>query len=152
MADIDIHDSSVTFKMDTGDDITVLPHAVFKKIYKDNPPMLRKATKPLLKLERSPLDVVGVARLLLRRGEKEEMEDMYVVHHLHTTLLGRPMSCRLGLVVHLDSVTIETLKQTYPKLCSGLGEERQPYAIKLKPGAQPFSLKTPKRIPLPLMD
>lgn len=47
--------------------------------------MLRKATKPFLKPERSPLDdVMGVARLLLRRGKKEEMEDMYVVHHLHT--------------------------------------------------------------------
>lgn len=29
---------------------------------------------------------------------------------------------------------------------------RQAYAIKLKPGAKPNSLKTPRRIPLPLMD
>ena len=61
------------------------------------------------------------------------------------------MSCRLGLVARLDSVTMETLKESYPKLCTGLGEVRQPYAIKLKPGAEPFSLKTPRRIPLPLM-
>ncbi|RXN13010.1 GTPase IMAP family member 8-like protein [Labeo rohita] len=36
-------------------------------------------------------------------------------------------------------------------LQSGLGEVRQPYVISLKPGATPFSLKTPRRIPLPLM-
>lgn len=28
---------------------------------------------------------------------------------------------------------------------------QQPYAIKLKPGAVPFSVKTPRRIPLPLV-
>ena len=65
--------------------------------------------------------------------------------------MGRSVSCKLGLVARLDSVTVETLKQTYPRICSGLGEMRQPYAIKLKPGAQPFSLKTPRRITLPLM-
>ena len=31
---IGIHDSSVTFKIDTGADVTVLPHAVFLEIYR----------------------------------------------------------------------------------------------------------------------
>ncbi|KAL6455308.1 hypothetical protein MHYP_G00362590 [Metynnis hypsauchen] len=149
---IKVHNSNVTFKIDTGADVTVLPQSDFQKIFRKNPPLVNKATKPLLGPGRSPLDVVGVARLLLRRGERKVMEDTYVVRHLHTALLGRSVSCRLGLVARLDSVTVETLKQTYPKLCKGLGELRQPYAIKLKPGAQPFSLKTPRRIPLPLMD
>ena len=52
--------------------------------------------------------------------------------------MGRSVSCKLGLVARLDSVTVETLTQTYPRICSGLGEMRQPYAIKLKPGALPF--------------
>ncbi|KAL7865994.1 hypothetical protein SRHO_G00112410 [Serrasalmus rhombeus] len=152
MVDINIHDTRVMFKIDTGADVTVLPHTVFLNVFKGNPPRLYKASKPLLGPGRSPLDVVGITRLLLRRGEKEVMEDLYVVRHLHTALLGRSASCRLGLVARLDSVTVEILKQTYPKLCSGLGEMRQPYTIKLKPGAQPFSLKTPRRIPLPLVD
>ncbi|KAL1265236.1 hypothetical protein QQF64_003263 [Cirrhinus molitorella] len=63
----------------------------------------------------------------------------------------RPAISKLGLVARLDSIDIETLKLSYPKLCSGLGEVRQPYVISLKPGATPFSLKTPRRIPLPLM-
>ncbi|KAK7882125.1 hypothetical protein WMY93_028299 [Mugilogobius chulae] len=46
---------------------------------------------------------------------------------------------------------MDTLKTTYPKLCNGLGEVRQTYHIKLKPDAVPYSLKTPRRIPLPLM-
>ena len=64
--------------------------------------MLRKATKPLLGPGRSPLEVVGVASLLLRRGEKKEMEDVYIARHVHTALLGRSVSCRLGLVARLD--------------------------------------------------
>ena len=46
---------------------------------------------------------------------------------------------------------IWTLKSTYPRLCSGLGEVKQAYHIRLKPNAVPFSLKTPSRIPLPLV-
>ena len=47
---------------------------------------------------------------------------------------------------------METLKSGYPKLCSGLGIVQQPYTIRLKPGAIPVSVKTPRRIPLPLVD
>ena len=39
-----IHDSSVTFKIDRGADVTVLPRAGFLEIYKNNPPILRKST------------------------------------------------------------------------------------------------------------
>ncbi|XP_061920402.1 uncharacterized protein K02A2.6-like [Entelurus aequoreus] len=152
MVKIGIRESSVTFKIDTGADVTVLPHSVFLNTYRNDLPSLRKATKPLLGPGRNPLDVVGVASLLLRRGEKTEREDVYIARHVHTALLGRSVSCRLGLVARLDSVTMETLKEYYPKLCTGLGEVRQPYSIKLSPGAEPFSLKTPRRIPLPLMD
>lgn len=76
MVEIDIHDSSVTFKIDTGASVTVLPHAVFQEIYKGIPPVLRKSTKPLLGPGWSLLDVVGVPRLQLRKGEKAEMEDL----------------------------------------------------------------------------
>ncbi|XP_062399854.1 uncharacterized protein K02A2.6-like [Sardina pilchardus] len=40
---------------------------------------------------------------------------------------------------------------TYPKLCEGLGLVQKPYTINLKPDAKPFSLKVPRRVPLPLM-
>lgn len=40
----------------------------------------------------------------------------------YTALLGGPVSCKLGLFANLDIITIETLKQPYPKLCCGLGE------------------------------
>lgn len=151
--DLSINNKNVSFKIDTGADVTVLPLKVFKELYRHNhPPSLHKSTKALLGPGRSRLDVVGVSELALRKGDKEILEDVFVIRHLHTALLGRPAISKLELVARLESITIETLKKCYPKLCSGLGEVRQPYDIKLKPGAQPFSLKTPRRIPLPLMD
>ncbi|XP_051905587.1 uncharacterized protein K02A2.6-like [Hippocampus zosterae] len=152
MVKIDINQRGVMFKIDTGADVTVLPHTVFRGTYKNNLPKPRKATKRLLGPGRSPLEVVGVARLLLRKGDREVMEDVYIARQVHTALLGRSASCRLGLVARLGSVSIETLKENYPKICTGLGVMRRPYNIKLKPGAEPFSLKTPRRIPLPLLD
>ena len=43
------------------------------------------------------------------------------------------------------------MNKAYPKLCEGLGRVQKPYTIKLKPDAKPFSLKVPRRVPLPLM-
>lgn len=79
------------------------------------------------------------------------MEKVYVVKNLSTPLLGLPAIVALNLLIRVDSIDTETLKTSYPKLCSGLGEVQQPYVIKLKPEAVPFSLKTPRRIPLPLV-
>lgn len=58
---------------------------------------------------------------------------------------------RLKLVARIDTIDQETVRNTYPKLCDGLGLVRKPYTIKLKPDAKPFSLKVPRRVPLPLM-
>lgn len=45
----------------------------------------------------------------------------------------------------------ESVRPIYPKLCDILGQVQKPYKIKLKPDAQLFSLKVPRRVPLPLM-
>lgn len=89
--------------------------------------------------------------MLLQKGDKHTLEEVYVVKSLHSALLGRPAITKLGLVTRVDDTSIHTLQERYPKLCSGLGLIQRPHTIKLSPGAVPFSLKTPRRIPLPLM-
>lgn len=74
-----------------------------------------------------------------------------MVKDLHTALLGLPAILKLNLVARLDNVDANILKRMYPKLCQGLGMVRQPYTIKLKPNVTPFSLVTPRRVPLPLL-
>lgn len=144
MVNINISNRCVPFKLGTGAEIMVVPNTVFKEIFMGTePPTLRNATQPLLGPGRNPLDLVGVASLWMEKGCKEVSEDVYDCH-LHTALLGRSAICKLELVAHLDNIKVDTLKSNYPKPCSGLGEVYQPYTIKLKPGAEPFSLKTPR--------
>ena len=146
-----VNNKKVQFKIDTGADVTVIPHYVFDAAYSQNKPCLHKVTKSLLGPGGTPLDVLGATNIRLQRGERETVEEVFVIRSLHTALLGRSASVKLGLVARLDSITMQTLKDSYPKLCSGLGLVEQPYTIKLKPDAVPYSLKTPRRIPLPLM-
>ncbi len=89
--------------------------------------------------------------MLLQKGEKHTLEEVYVVKR--TAICTSRQTChhKLGLVTHFDDISIHTLQERYPKLCSGLGLIQRPYTIKLSPGAVPFSLKTPRCIPLPLM-
>lgn len=152
LVDIIIKDCEIQFKIDTGADVTVMPDHIFHRIFKDGKkPALLKVTKPLLGPGCAPLSVVGVSNIRLQKGEKHTLEEVYVVKSLHSPLLGRPAITKLGLVTRVDGLSMDTLHNNYPKLCSGLGMLQRPYTIKLSPGAVPFSLKTPRRIPLPLM-
>lgn len=144
LIDIKIKDCEVQFKIDTGADVTVMPDHVFHKIFKEgNKPALQRVTKPLLGPGCSPLSVIGVSNMLLLKGDKHILEDVYIVKSLHSPLLGRPAITKLALVTRVDGVSIHTLQERYSKLCSGLGLLQRPYTIELSPGAVPFSLKTP---------
>ena len=141
----------VQFKIDTGADVTVIPDYVFNTVYATDKPSLQRATKPLLGPGGAPLDVLGATDIRLQRKDRSTVEEVFVIRSLHTALLGRSASVKLGLVARLDSISMQTVRDSYPKLCTGLGMIEQPYTIKLKPDAVPYSLKTPRRIPLPLM-
>lgn len=114
MADIDINDQTVPFKIDTGADVTIIPYSVFQEMYKHkNPPTRLKPRKPLLGPGNSPLDVAGFVGMLLRKGEEEMKDDVYVVRHLQKALLGRPASVTLKLVARLDNVTMDNLDYSH---------------------------------------
>ncbi len=149
---LQVRQKKVCFKIDTGADVTALPAEVYYDITGGlDVKRLAVSRRPLFGPGGNVLSVLGVARETLRRGKKTATEDIYVVKDLHTALLGRPAIEQLQLVSRVDSITMESVKQQYPKLCSGLGLVRRPYSIKLKPEAVPFSLHAPRRIPLPLL-
>ncbi|GFO00878.1 Pol polyprotein [Plakobranchus ocellatus] len=61
---------------------------------------------------------------------------------------------RLGLVARLHSLTsgkADFIKE-FPSLFKGLGRLKDPYTIKIRPGVQPSSIYTQRKIPHPLMD
>lgn len=56
----------MSFKIDTGAD--VFPERMFRDIFKEKQPALGDVTRPLLGPGQVALEVVGVARLLLKLG------------------------------------------------------------------------------------
>ncbi|KAK0131436.1 hypothetical protein N1851_033838 [Merluccius polli] len=150
MADIDLKGSKVTFKIDTGADVTAIPEQVYKTLQRgDEKP--DRALKQLYGPGGAKLTVLGSATETLTYKERSITEKIYIVKDLHMGLLSRPASVRLKLVARVDTIDQETVRMTYPKLCDGLGLVQKAYTIKLKPDAKPFSLKVPRRVPLPLM-
>ncbi|KAL4008446.1 hypothetical protein ACER0C_002298 [Sarotherodon galilaeus] len=146
---IQVKDAKITFKLDTGADVTVIADSDLSKIFANkHRPVLQQ---PLLGPGKTPLDVAGFTKLQLNYRAKQTTEKVYVVRNLSTPLLGLPAITVLGLLVQVDAVSMDTLKTTYPTLCNGLGKVQWAYHIKLKPNAVPYSLKTLRRLPLPLM-
>uniref|UniRef100_A0A3B3DHQ9 ribonuclease H n=1 Tax=Oryzias melastigma TaxID=30732 RepID=A0A3B3DHQ9_ORYME len=149
---LQVRQNKVCFKIDTGADVTALPADVYHKITGDGDlKHLEKPKRQLFGPEGNVLRVLGVAKETLCSDKKSATEDVYVVEGLHTALLGLPAIKQLQLVSRVNNITIETVKQQYPRLCSGLGLVRRPYSNKLQPDAVPFSHQTPRRVPLPLM-
>lgn len=81
MIDIEINERHIPFKIDTGADVTVMPHNVFKG--------LETASKLSMGPECSPLDVVSVTGLQLKRGD--------IIQQLHTASLGQLPSANWSL-------------------------------------------------------
>ncbi|CAC5421311.1 unnamed protein product [Mytilus coruscus] len=86
-----------------------------------------KANKRLSGPGNTNLNVVGKFKCMLETKDKFSVQDIYVVKGLSKPLLGRPA-------------------------IQALGKTKWTYTIALGLDAKPFSLSTPRRVPLPLMD
>lgn len=151
-ADVLIKGKMLKFKLDTGADVTATSKSNMRDLFTGGKmPPLYKPEKPLLGPGKIQLEVAGFAKMQLTYNSRQTEEKVYVVKNLSTPLLGLPAISALGLLIRVDMVTMDSLQMSYPKLFTGLGDIQRPYHIKLKPDAAPFSLKTPRRIPLPLM-
>uniref|UniRef100_A0A3P8NB56 ribonuclease H n=1 Tax=Astatotilapia calliptera TaxID=8154 RepID=A0A3P8NB56_ASTCA len=102
----------------------------------------------------SPLTVRGKFTANLSTPSKATVQPVYVVADLTQGLLSRIASVALGLVARIETVSltsVETVKQQFPTLFSGLGRMAGEYKIELKADAKPFALSTPRRVLLPLL-
>lgn len=85
---ISINGRKVACKINTGADFVAMPYVMYKDLYRNgNPPALERTTKPLFGPEKSQLDIVGFTEVLLKKDDKEAMEDVYITRTLHTALL-----------------------------------------------------------------
>ena len=91
--------------------------------------------------------------------EVSSNQQMFVVEGLRSNLLGLLAIKALNLAARLDETTARPtllsqayIHQKFAKLFQGLGKLGDEYQIQLEPGATPFALFTPRRVPLALRE
>ena len=180
-AEVLVNNSRVSFKLDSGADVMVIPLNVYQKL-RNQSGELQPSNKVLMGPCRQQIDCVGKIRATLQSNEHIFNEDVYVVKNLEQPLLGCTAGASLKLISKVNY--IESVKSPvdnnlskqskgahtsdneqaanssaykakivteYPKPFKGLGETQGEYQIKLRDNAQPFALHVPRKVPLPLL-
>ena len=85
-----------------------------------------------------PLEALGQFRCHLTYEGKEAHQQVYVVNHLQTNVLGLPAITTLQLAARMDSceTTLPGWESKFPKVFKGLGTLAGDYQIHLKPDAR----------------
>ena len=144
-----VESNSVIFKVDTGAEVTALLERTFQSF--TNPvPKLQKSTQTLRGPNHSPLEVISKVTMTLTYNGKSCNHKVFVIRHLQNNLLGLPAIKALAVISGINA--IEQNIPDIPALFSGLGNFKGEYTIKLKPDAKPFSLFTPRNVPLLLRE
>jgi len=141
----------VVFKVDTGAEATALSEKTYNLLH-ESVPQLQKSTHKLCGANRAPLDVLGVTKMKLIYNSKPTTQEVFVIiRDLQHNLLGLPAIRDLEIITGINTVELNIPDQ-YPALSTGLGTFKGEYTIELKPDAEPFSLFTPRNVPIPLQD
>ncbi|UYV62382.1 K02A2.6-like, partial [Cordylochernes scorpioides] len=143
-AEIQVNGKQVKFKLDSQADVTCVPLCLFKKIMGQQ--RLVESDINIRAAEFSELQTVGMFISTLRHGNYEIKEKIYVILRLSEPLLSRRACELLNLARRIEVVAtrINPIKE-FPEVFEGLGQIGNPYEIKLKPGAKPYAVHTPRR-------
>eukprot|EP00731_Ephydatia_muelleri_P017063 Em0010g161a len=142
---------NICFKLDTGAEVTAISQETYQQL---GTTPLNKPSKVLYGAGNQPLDVIGQFTGIVSHKELHSQQTIFVIKNLKTNLLGLPALHALKLIARMDSVKEyeESIQRNYPQLFTGLGTMGSEYTIQLKPNPKPYSLSTPRNIPLPLRD
>ncbi|GFN90987.1 Pol polyprotein [Plakobranchus ocellatus] len=148
IAELHVDGYPSTFKLDTGAAVSVVGED-----FADGRG-LQPSDKILRGPGNTPLHVLGVFQACLKYKNRKIREALYIIQGQQHCLLSGSACARLGLVARLHSLTsgkADFIKE-FPSLFKGLGKLKDPYTIKIRPGVQPSSIYTPRKILHPLMD
>ena len=150
--ELSLNNRHVTFKIDSGADVSAIPPRVAGNVQK-----LSKPDRMLCSAGGQQLAVLGMFKAELTHDNGDSTcTNIYVVKNLKTPLLGKPAIRGLNLLKRINVVTgseqmKEKVMKDFPQLFTGLGEMKGEYKIELKPNAQPFAVNAPRRIALPML-
>ncbi|NRA93585.1 MAG: reverse transcriptase family protein [Psychroserpens sp.] len=138
-----LNSEDVNFKIDTGADVTVISKTQFEHLTKK--PQLLKSQIVL----NSPGGIVhclGGFWAKIQVGKTVTKEKIYVIDSNCENLLGRKAITELHLINRID--------QVYSSVFGDINSQAlkcRPVKIILKEDNEPYSLSTPRRIPIPLL-
>ena len=141
---VNIHNLPINFKIDTGADVSVISRATYNKISPS--PKLTHSTATL----RSPggfLQNLGEFTAPATFQNKKFQIRLFVINEETDSLLGRGVVNALGLVqknINEIGAAVPLDLSTHIK-CT-------PVTIKIRKDAEPYSLPTARRVPIPLID
>ena len=100
-------DKKVTFKIDTGAEVTAISKATWQSLGK---PELQSPSKLLYGPAKKPLKNTGYFTSNLSHKAKISQQQIFVVDDLKTNLLGLPAIIALHLVTRTDAIQTETFE------------------------------------------
>ena len=127
---VNVGDKTVTFKVDTGVEVTALSDTTWTSLGIATP--LKNAELSLLGPDQTPLNLLGKTSLTMSYKGKTSTQDVFIVKGLKNNLLGLPTIRELNLIQNVCTIENNIISQ-YPSLFTGLGTFAQEYEIKLKP-------------------
>ncbi|KAL1487100.1 hypothetical protein MTO96_031116, partial [Rhipicephalus appendiculatus] len=128
-----------------------LHQEVFKTL-KDRP-LLSAPPRQLYGPDGKLRPAAGVAQLDLIYCNRVTTQDIYVLDQICTPLLGKPAIKKLQMLTFVNAVADKVNpKEEFPAVFQGLGKLLKEHKIQLQPGAKPFALSSPRRIPIPLYE
>ena len=152
MTEVKVNSIAVTFKVDTGAEVTAISEDTLQTLGQLE---VNKPDKKLCGPNGVPLALRGSLTVTLSQKQHKCDQEIFVVKQLKHNLLGLPAIKALHLLSVLDNLECDpsiAIKQKFPSLFTGLGTLQGDYEIQVKPDAEPFSLGTARNIPLPLRD
>jgi hypothetical protein len=139
---------NITFKIDTGSDVTAVPAR-----FLDQDRVLHKPTKVLTTADGSKLKCIGVAEETLLYKSHSVVQPVYYIENLERPLLGKRAVEELRLLVRVNNVDEKgsaSILAEFPKLFQGVGKIPGSCKIRLKEDSKPVAVTSPRRVPIPL--
>ena len=154
IADISVNNTTVSFKIDSGADVTVIPHTAYEKAKRKE--VLKPTPKILMGPCKHKLNCVGTFCAQLCHKNNMTNEEIFVLKGLERLLLGRLAAQHLNLIKRVDTIISNKMntnvKEKYPHPFNGLGQmKNQEHDIKVKDDATPFAITVLRRVPIPLL-
>lgn len=151
-AQIGVNGQTTRFKLDTGVTVTVLCDDI--QWLQDVE--LTQTSQILRGPGNTQLPVKGLFSATLKYRQSAITEPIHVLHNQKCSLLSRRACVELGLIRRADKdVEVDTeptdFKAEFPALFSGFGKLKTECHTTLRPGAKPYCLYNPRKIPHPLV-